>query len=122
MPPGEQHITFSYTLDVPSTTMDIVKTISLPTSEFILFAELGGAKIHGLSETAEQATRSSGESMQYYSRSGLSPGEEIAFQLTNLDVGSSGLAKWIIAAAVISVIVVLLVLRLSLRREANPKA
>ncbi len=121
VPPGEQHITFSYTLDVSSATMDIAKTISLPTSEFVLFAELGAAKVHGLSETVKRATRSSGELMQYYSRSGLAPGEEIAFQLTNLDVGSSGLAKWIIAGAVISVIVVLVVLRLRPENKVNPE-
>jgi hypothetical protein len=119
VPPGEQHITFSYTLDVLSETMDVVKTISLPTSEFVLFAELGAAKIEGLSQTAEQATRSSGELMQYYRRSTLPPGDEIAFQLTGLDVGPSGLAKWAIAALVISVIVVLIVLRLSPRDKAS---
>jgi hypothetical protein len=119
VPPGEQHITFSYTLGVPSETMDIVKTISLPTSEFILFAELGAAKIQGMGQTAQKATRSSGELMQYYSRSTLSPGHEVAFQLTNLEVGSSDLTKWVIVAAVISVIVVLIVLRLSPKEKAG---
>ena len=122
VPPGEQHITFSYTLDVTSETMEVVKTISLPTSEFVLFAELGAAKIQDLGQTAEQATRSSGELMQYYSRSTLSPGHEVAFQLTNLEVGSSGLMKWIIAGAVISAIVVLVILRLSPKNKANPHA
>lgn len=121
VPPGEQHVTFSYTLDVTSETMDVVKTISLPTSEFVLFAELGAAKITGLGQAGEQATRSSGELMQYYSRSNLAPGEEVAFQLTGLDVGSSGLAKWIIAALVVSAIVVLIVLRLSPEEKANPQ-
>jgi hypothetical protein len=99
--------------------MDIVKTISLPTSEFVLFAELGAAKIRGLGQTAEQATRSSGELMQYYSRRSLARGQEVAFQLTDLDVGSSGLAKWIIAAVVVSAIVVLGVLRLSPEEKAS---
>ena len=122
VPPGEQHITFSYTLDVTCETIDVVKTISLPTSEFVLFAELGVAKIHGLGQAAEQAKRSSGELMQYYNRSSLAPGEEVAFELTGLDVGSSGLTKWIVAGAVISVIVVLIVLRLSPKEKAMPTA
>jgi hypothetical protein len=121
VPPGEQHITFSYTLGVTSETMDIVKTISLPTSAFVLFAELGAAKIQGLGQTAQQATRSSGELVQYYSRGNLALGEQVTFQLTNLEVGSSGLTKWIIAGAVISVIVVLIVLRLSTKEKANPE-
>lgn len=120
VPPGEQHATFSYTLDVPSGTMDVVKTISLPTSEFVLFAELGPAKINGLGQTAQQATRSSGEPMQYYSRNELAPGDEVAIQLTNLNAGSPGLAKWIIAAAIVSVIVILLILRLSPKEKAKP--
>jgi hypothetical protein len=119
VPPGEQHATFTYTLAVPSETMDIVKKISLPTSEFVLFAELGAAKISGIAQAAEQATRSSGELMQYYSHNALLPGNEVAFQLTNLEVGSSGLTKWIIAGAVISVIVVLAALRLSPRERAS---
>ncbi|MBL7187932.1 MAG: hypothetical protein ISS70_16540 [Phycisphaerae bacterium] len=122
VPPGEQHAAFSYTLDVPSATRDIVKTISLPTSEFVLFAELGAAKIRGLGQAAEQAMRSSGELMQYYSRNDLSPGDEIAFALTGLEAGSSGLAKWIIAGVVISALAVLVVLRLSPKDEANPQA
>ncbi|KPK35579.1 MAG: hypothetical protein AMJ65_17310 [Phycisphaerae bacterium SG8_4] len=119
IPPGEQHITFSYTLDVTSQVMGFAKTISLRTSEFVLFAELGAAKIHGLGQIAEQAARSSGEFIQYYTRADLAAGEEVAFQLVNLDVGSSGLAKWIIAGAVISAIVVLVILRLSPKEKAN---
>jgi hypothetical protein len=122
VPPGEQHITFSYTLDVTSKIMDFAKTISLPTSEFVLFAELGAANIQGLTRTDEQAARSSGELMQYYTRADFAAGEEVAFQLANLDVGSSGLAKWIIAGAVISAIVVLVILRLSPRETGNRRA
>jgi len=121
VPPGEQNITFSYTLDVTSETMDVVKTISLPTSNFVLFAELGGATIHGLGQAGEQAMRSSGEAMQYYERGSLAPGEEVTLQLTNLDVGPSGSAKWVIAAAVISAVVVLAVLRLRPEIEVNPE-
>ncbi len=121
VPPGEQHITFSYTLDVTSEILDFAKTISLPTSEFVLFAELGQAKIQGLGRVAEQATRSSGEAMQYYERDNLAPGEEIAFQLTHLDVGSSGLLIWIVFGVVLGAIVVLAALRLRREQGTSPQ-
>lgn len=121
IPPGEQHITFAYTLDVTSETMNVTKIISLPTSEFALFAELGRAKIHALGETQRRAMRSSGESMHYYERGSLAPGEEITVQLADLDIGSQGLAKWIIAAAAICIIAVLVVLRPRPRRKVSPR-
>ncbi|MHC4119420.1 MAG: hypothetical protein ACYSWO_18145 [Planctomycetota bacterium] len=121
IPPGEQHITFAYTLDVSSETMDFAKTISLPTSNFALFAELGQAKIQGLGGTQRQAMRSRGESLRYYERGSLAPGEEVTLQLTNLDVGSPGRAKWIIAAAAICIIAALIVLRLRPRKKVNPR-
>ncbi len=121
VPPGEQHITFSYTLDVTSEVMDFAKTISLPTSEFVLFAELGRAEIQGLDRAAEQATRSSGEAMQYYERYNLAQNEEIAFQLTHLDVGSSGLLIWITLGSVLGAIVVFATLRLRCEKEVNPE-
>jgi hypothetical protein len=121
VPPGEQHVTFAYTLDVTSEIMDFVKTVSLPTSNFALFADLGQAKIRGLGETPQQAIRPSGESMQYYERGSLARGQEVAFQLTNLDVGSSYLALWIIAAAVVIAVTALVVLRLTHRTQPNPE-
>jgi hypothetical protein len=117
VPPGEQHITFAYTLDVTSETMNVTKVISLPTSNFALFAELGRAKIHGLGETQRQAMRSSGESMHYYEHGSLAPGDEVTLQLADMDVGSPGQAKWIIAAAAICIIAALVVLRLRQRRK-----
>ncbi len=122
VPPGEQHITFAYTLDVTSETMNFAKTISLPTSSFALFAELGQAKIYGLGQVQRQAVRPSGEAMHYYERDSLAPGEEIAFQLTGLDVGPSGLAIWIIAVAAGSGVVVLIVLRLRPEKEVKPES
>ena len=121
VPPGEQHITFSYTLDVRSEVMDFAKTISLPTSEFVLFATLGRANIQGLDRTTEQATRSNGEAMQYYELDNLAPGEEIAFQLEGLDTGSSGLLTWIILGFVLGAVIILTALRLRREKETDPK-
>ena len=121
VPPGEQHVTFTYTLDVMSEILDFAKTVSLPTSEFVLFAELGQAKIQGLDRSAEQATRPSGEAMQYYKRNNLAPGEEIAFQLTGLNVGSSALLIWIVLGTVLSVIIILAALRLRPEKGTTPQ-
>jgi hypothetical protein len=119
VPPGEQHARFSYTLDVKSETLDITKTITLPTSEFVLFAELGQAKIRDLNENAQQASRSSGAAMEYYSRNELAPGDVVTFQLTNLDTGASALTKWIIALAAISAITILIALFLTPKKLSN---
>jgi len=121
VPPGEQHITFSYTLNVTSEVMDFAKAISLPTSEFVLFAELGAANIQGLDRTTEQATRSSGEAMQYYELDNLAPDEEIAFQLMGMDTGSSGLLTWIILGSVLGAVTILSILRLRREKETDPK-
>jgi len=48
VPPGEHEIAFSYTIDATSGTMNIVKKVSLPTSDFVVFAESGEAKLEGL--------------------------------------------------------------------------
>ena len=84
-------------------------------------AELGQANIQGLGEATEQATRSSGEAMQYYERDNLAPGEEIALQLTHLDVGSSGLLIWIALGTVAGAVITLALLRLRPKKETSPQ-
>jgi hypothetical protein len=112
VPPGEHQAAFSYTLDITSDSMDIVKKISLPTSNFIVFAELGLAKLQGLGQAERQLTRANGISIEYYERSHLAPAEEITFQITGFNVGSSGLSSWVILAVVFSTLMILAILRL----------
>jgi hypothetical protein len=112
VPPGDYDVTFSYTLDITSNSMDIVKKISLPTPNFVVFAELGRAKLEGLGESEKQLISTDGVSMEYYKRSQLAPAEEIAFQITGFNVGTSSLATWIILAVVFGALVVLVFLRL----------
>lgn len=112
VPPGEYQVTFSYTLDVTSDSMDIVKEISLPTSSFVVFAELGQAELQGLGEAENRLIRSNGVPMEYYKQSNLAPAEKITFQITGFKVNESALATWVILAAVFGAIVVLALSRL----------
>ncbi len=112
VPPGEYQANFTYTLDITSNTMDIVKGITLPTSNLIIFAELGQAKLRGLGEADNQVTNASGAPMRYYQLSDLAPPEKVAFQIVGFNVGTSGLTTWIILSLTFGAIVVLVVLRL----------
>ena len=112
VPPGEYEVTFSYTLDITSNTMGIVKKIPLPTSSFVLFAELGQAELQGLDDAEQQLLRTNGAQMKYYKFSNLAPTEEIAFQITGFNVNTSNLGTWMILGAVFSVVAILAVSRL----------
>lgn len=112
VPPGEYQAAFSYTIEITSDTIDIVKEISLPTSNFVVFAELGQAKLQGLGQSENQLIRTNGVPMEYYKRSNLAPAEKIAFQITGFNVNRSALGTWVILAVVFGAIVVLAVSRL----------
>jgi hypothetical protein len=117
VPPGEYAVNFSYILDITSSTMDIVKEISLPTSNLIVFAELGQAKLKGLGQADNKLITSSGTPMEYYKLSDLTATEEIAFQITGFNVNTSGFTTWVILSLTFGVLVVFVFLRL-LRRGA----
>jgi len=119
VPPGEFSLSFSYTIDIVSDTMDIVKKISLPTSDFMVFAELGRAELQGLGQ-ANQFAGTNGVPMQYYKRSSLAPTEEIAFQITGFNVNASNLDTWMILAVVFGAVVILVILRLT-RKKLIPE-
>jgi hypothetical protein len=115
VPPGEYEANFSYTLEISSSAMDIVKGISLPTSDLIVFAELGQAKLRGFGEAGKQVTNASGAPMKYYQLKDLAPKEEVAFQIVGFNVSTSDLTTWIILSLTFGVLVVFVFLRL-LRR------
>jgi hypothetical protein len=117
VPPGEFAVNFSYILDITSSTMDIVKEISLPTSNLIVFAELGQAKLKGLGQADNKLITSSGTPMEYYKLSDLTATKEIAFQITGFNVNTSGFSTWVILSLTFGVLVVFVFLRL-LRRGA----
>jgi hypothetical protein len=112
-PPGANHkATFSYTLDIDSATMDIAKMISLPTSEFVLFSQLGPGKIKGLASAKGQMTMTDGTSAEYFSFSELNTGDTINFQVTGFNVVKSQRQSWIIMGVVFGIMAVVAVLRL----------
>jgi hypothetical protein len=111
IPPGEQIITFSYTLDIPSDTANIVKKVSLPTSSVVVFAELNNAKIEGLG-TPSTATSSQGAPMEFYTLNNLAANSEISFRITGLHKSTSGMATWMILGGVFVAISIVAIMKL----------
>lgn len=112
VPPGEFAVNFSYTIDITSSTMDIAKGFSLPTSNLIVFAELGQAKLKGLGQPDNKLITSSGTPMEYYKLSDLTASEEITFQITGFNVNTSGFTNWLILSLTFGALVLFVVLRL----------
>lgn len=112
VPPGDHEIIFSYTLDIKSDTMDIIKNISLPTANFVLFSQLGHEKIQGLGDADSELFLTDGTLAQYYVLDDLPAGEEIKFKIAGLSTSVGNKSSWIILAVVFGVITVLAVLRL----------
>ncbi|HIJ70423.1 MAG TPA: hypothetical protein HPP87_03565 [Planctomycetes bacterium] len=117
-PPGDnQQAAFSYTLDVDSETMKISKKISLPTSEFAIFSQLGAGKISGLGPAKGSRAMSDGTSAEYFAFSGLNSGDTINFQVTGFNVIKSQRDLWIIIGAVFAVAAAGAVVRASLKKK-----
>jgi hypothetical protein len=113
MPPGANHqAAFSYTLDIDSATLDIVKNVSLPTSEFMLFSQLGPQRIEGLGSPSGSMTLADGTSAEYFSLSAFNAGDKISFKVTGFNVAKSQRQSWIIMGVVFGVVVFLAVMRL----------
>ncbi|MDO8302075.1 MAG: hypothetical protein Q7T18_02430, partial [Sedimentisphaerales bacterium] len=115
IPPGEQLIIFSYTLDIPSDTANIVKKISLPTSSVVVFADLNNAKIEGLG-TPSIATNSQGTPMEFYTLNNLAANSDITLRITGLHKGTSGTATWMILAGVFFAISIVAIMKLRSRK------
>ncbi len=111
IPPGSYHATFSYTLDITSPTMDIVKKISLPTANLMVLTPDGGVQLHALSDAEKQIINRNGVSMEYLKFSNLVPSEEISFQVTGLTVGKHGWITWIILTIVFGVMIGFAIIR-----------
>ncbi len=112
VPPGEHEIAFSYSVDANSRKMDFIKGISLPTSDFVVFAESGEAKLEGLGRPEQKLIGTNGAPMEYYQKSDLTSAEEVAFSITGLNPGSSNLVFWTILITVLSASALLVILRL----------
>lgn len=119
VPPGEHQVAFSYKVDIGRRTMPIAKGITLPTSELLVFWEHGQGKLEGLGEPSDRLVSAEGVPIEYYRRSGLKPGENVAFQISGFNVRESDANTWIILAAAFAVIALVAVLRLRPRSKGT---
>lgn len=116
VPPGEYQLTFSYTLDVNSNFMDISRKITLPTSSFMVFTDLGQANLEGLDGAEKQTMSRNSGSMDYYKLSNLSQNDEVSFRITGFNPGTSGIRTWMILTVVFGILFVLVLLKLRSRK------
>ncbi len=105
VPPGEHHVTFSYKVGIDRGTVKIVKEITLPTAELMLFWQHGQGKLEGLGEPNDRLANADGVPMEYYRRSALRPGDRIAFQLSGFNAKKSGDYTWILLGVVFAALV-----------------
>jgi hypothetical protein len=117
VPPGSHEIIFSYTLEITSGTMDITKKISLPTSHFVLYSQLGEKNIQGLGDAAGNLALGDGTPSEYFVLGDLFVGKEIKFKIAGLSTSVGNKSSWIILAVVFGIIIIVAVLRL--RRSKN---
>jgi hypothetical protein len=120
VPPGSHEIIFSYSIEIKSGTMDVIKKISLPTSHFVLYSQLGEKKIKGLSDAAGEMALSDGTPSEYFVLSDLPAGKEIKFKIAGLSTSVGNKTSWIILTVVFGVIIAVAVLKL--RRPENQTA
>ncbi len=111
-PPGQYDAEFSYSLDIDSETIDIVKTISLPTSEFMVFSLLDKGQLKGLGDSGGEVNLADGSSAEYFSFPELKAAEQIKFQLVGLNVTKSGRNTSITLIVVFALIAMLVIWRL----------
>jgi len=112
VPPGEHQVTFSYKVGIDRGTVKVVKEITLPTAELMLFWEHGQGKLEGLGEPNDRLANADGVPMEYYRRSALKPGDRIAFQLSGFNTKKSDSYTWIVLGVVFAVLVVIALWRL----------
>lgn len=113
MPPGDDHqAIFSYTIDINSETIDIVKMISLPTSEFVFFSQLDPGRVEGLGLPDGRMTMADGTSAEYFNLTGLNAGDTVTFRVVGFNAPEPERQSWIIMSVVFGVIALVAVLRL----------
>lgn len=110
VPPGSYQATFSYTLDISASTMDIVKKMSLATEKLMVFAQ-GGVHLQGQGDVDKQTMSMNGEPMEYLKFENIAPAKEIAFQVTGLTVDKHNWITWIILASVFAAMIIFAVVR-----------
>lgn len=110
-PPGQYDAEFSYSLEIDSETIDIVKKISLPTSEFIVFSLLDKGQLQGLGDSGGEINLADGSSSEYFSFPELKVAEQIKFQIVGLTVTKSNSSTSITLIVVFALIAILVIWR-----------
>jgi hypothetical protein len=111
-PPGQYDAEFSYSLEIDSETIDIVKKISLPTSEFMVFSLLDKGQLQGLGNSGGEVNLADGSLAEYFSFPELKAGEQIKLQAVGFTVTKSNSSTLITLIVVFALIVVLVIWRL----------
>jgi len=111
-PPGQYDADFSYSLEIDSETIDIVKKISLPTSEFMVFSLLDKGRLQGLGDSAGVVNLADGSSAEYFRFPELKAAEQIKFQVVGFNVKKSNSSVLIILCVVFALIAMLVIRRL----------
>lgn len=112
IPPGQFDAEFSYSLPIDSETIDITKTISLPTSDFMLFSLLGKGRVKGLGDSKGQINLADGSSAEYFNLPAIKTGQQIKFQLIGLNVNKSNRQILIVLIAIFALMALLVIRRL----------
>lgn len=112
VPPGEHQVAFSYKVDIGRGAVKVTKGITLPTAELLVFWERGQGKLEGLGEPNDRLVNAEGVPIEYYRRSGLKPGETVAFEISGLNVPKSEASTWVILAVAFAVIGIVAMVRL----------
>ena len=110
VPPGSYQATFSYTLGITSPTMDISKKVSLPTANFMIFAQ-GQPQLHTSNDSNKQIMNMNGTSMEYLKFSDIVPPRDISFQVTGLTVDKHNIITWIILTTVFIAMIIFAIVR-----------
>jgi hypothetical protein len=111
-PPGQYDAEFSYSLEIDSETIDIIKKISLPTSEFMVFSLLDKGRLQGLGAPGGEVNLADGSSAEYFSFPELRAAEQIKFQATGFIAKKSNSNVMIILYVVFALIAILVIWRL----------
>lgn len=122
VPPGEHPVRFSYRIDIDRPTIDVVKGISLPTLELVVFWEEGLGRLTGLGEPDEQLVNDQGVPVEYYRRNDLQPGDKVAFQISGFNGQTSDADTWIALAVAFGIVVALAIWRLRPGTSPPPPA
>ena len=111
IPPGRHQTAFTYRIPIDSETVDITKLISMPTSDFMIFSQLGSAALVGVGTSLGQVKMDDGNLSDYYQLGSYKNGDEITFQATGFNVGPSDRKAIAILSVIFAVAAIPVLLR-----------